>query len=67
MGNTRRFLTAAVAAVMVAALWPASPAAADPSCPPSHHCGFVLGIGSDRHAFLHSDADFRNNYFRRRP
>jgi hypothetical protein len=63
MGYTRRFFIAVTAALMAAALWPAAPAAADPSCPRSHHCGFVLGIGSDRHAFYSSDPDFRDNYF----
>lgn len=66
MTNRFRLLTAggaAAAALTAAALWPATPAAAGPSCDPGNHCAFWYNIGSARHDYFDSDPDFRNDTF----
>ena len=54
---------AAAGALAAAVLWPASPAAAHPTCPDGHHCGFDAGFTSGRKNFFNSDDDFRNDRF----
>jgi hypothetical protein len=53
----------ATALLVGAGVATASTASAGPYCASGYHCVFVLGLGTQGHAFYNSDPDFTDNTF----